>query len=178
MIIDIVLVILLLVSIAVGYHHGFIWQVLKLVQTVFLIVILFLFGNQIIGYFVPMFSPWVSQQFLQSVPEIARPQMSELIIRIVLSMGLFSVSNFFLNKVIRIFHGKIIKKIPVVGITNALLGSIFSVFEYLIVVCLVIAALPVIGTELSMYVHDQSHVVKVIESIFPVIVEFFQANWH
>lgn len=175
--IDIILVLLFLLAIVIGYYHGFVWQVLRLLHTIVLLVILYLFGNQIVSYFLPALIPWFESNFLKEVPVLVRHQVAEYIIRIGFSIVIYTIVQLFLRRLIALFHGKIIKKIPIVGILNSLLGSFFAVFEYILLLLLAVSLLQFLGADTAKYVSEHSYVIWFIQNQFPVIIKLAQVFW-
>lgn len=175
--IDIILVILFIGAIVIGYYRGFVWQVLRILQTVVLLAVLYLFGNQIVTYFLPSITPWFETTFLKEVPTFVRPQVSEYIIRIVFSISFYTIVQLLLRNITALFHGRIIKKIPIVGIFNSVLGSVFACLEYILLLLLAVSLLQFLGADTAKYVSEQSYIVAFIQNQFPVIIKSAQVYW-
>lgn len=175
--IDILLVGILLFMIVLGYHRGFVWQILKFARLLVMLVIIYIFGNQIALFLLPFIKPLISQFLLQGVTGSLKDQIASFIIRLCLPMILVFVVGIITKQLLRLFHGKIIKNIPIVGMLNAILGSIVSVLESVFIFLLVVALLPVIGSEWNTYVVQNSYFVRLAQEQIPYLINMLQMFW-
>lgn len=175
--IDVIILVILLIMVGIGYYRGFVWQVLRLARILLLLIVLYVFGNYIVAFFLPIINPWVESTFLSSIPVAFRSQIATLIIRLFFPVVFYIVASFITKKMLKLFHGKAIKKIPLVGILNSLLGSVVAFIEFSIIFLLLVALMPVAGTELNMYMVEHSYIIRFVQEQIPAIIKIIQMYW-
>lgn len=175
--IDIFLVVLFLLMLVKGYKSGFVWQVLKITRLLLMLAIVYLFGNQIALFLMPYIKPIVVNMFLQGMPSYLSDQIAIYIIRLFFPFILVFVMGRLTKQMLKLFHGKIIKNIPLVGMLNAMLGSVVAGLEAIVIFLLVVALMPVVGPEWHQYMITNSMFVRFAQEQLPAILSILQMYW-
>lgn len=175
--IDFVLIVLFIVMMVIGYKRGFIWQVLKLVRLLVLLAILYVFGNQITSFITPVIKPAVESFILSNVSENLKDQLAVFIIRLILPVAIIFVVSIVTKQMLRLFHGKIIKNIPLVGMLNAVMGSCVAIVQSIVIFFLIVALMPVVGSEWNTYVTNHSFLIRFAQEQIPYLISLFQMYW-
>lgn len=175
--IDIICISILVIMMIIGYNRGFIWQVLRLARMLLLLILLYVFGNYVIAFFLPIINPWAESLFFKSVPDTFRTQVSTLAIRLLFPIVFYLVIRLVTGKLLVVFQGKVIKKIPLVGTLNSILGSGIALIEYIVLFLLFVALMPLVGHELNTYIIDNSYIIRFVQDHLPSIIKIIQMYW-
>lgn len=177
--IDFGLILLLAITMIIGYRNGFIWQLLKLLRLILILGIIYFFGNQITLWLLPIVKPYVIDFLSRSVgvAENLQDQVAVFVIRLLLPCIVILVITFFTKQVISLFHGKIIKNIPVVGMFNSLLGGLLAGVQCVSLFLLVVALFPSVGNDWELYMSQHSVLVGIAKTQLPEILKLLQMYW-
>lgn len=175
--IDVILLFLFVLTAVLGYHRGFIWQILKLCRLILLLAVLYIFGNQITAFITPMIKPLIDSVVLQNVTGTLKDQLTVFIIRLFLPVVVILFIGIITKQILRLFHGKIIKNIPLIGMLNAIMGSVVAMIQSILIFVLIVALLPVAGSEWNSYVTNNSFLVRFAQEQLPYLISLFQMYW-
>lgn len=175
--IDVIILCIFLFMVTSGYKKGFIWQVLNLARMIIVLVLIYLFMNQITVRIAPFVQPWIENIFLQNIAFEVRSQVSFFIVRLILPIGLIVLVRFVTAQMLRLFHGRIIKTIPIVGMVNAILGSAVALLEFMLLLLIFIALMPLAGSQWNMYLMEQSLVIRFAQANLPSLIQLLQMYW-
>lgn len=175
--IDILIVLFFAGMIVIGYRQGFIWQVLKLCRLLFLLIIFYFFGHQITEILSPLIKPFIESVILQNMTDSFKEQASSFLIRLFFPFLLILIMSIITKQILRLFHGKIIKNIPIVGMLNAIMGSAVAIVQSLCLFFLIVGLLPLVGSEWNVYVTNNSLIVRFVQEQIPYLLSFFQMYW-